>query len=115
MDKLDKMLHEIVDPNILVPQDILEDFLNKKDTAIKDVQKWILKNGKIILFCRGMIQGWENVYCDDEGYIHLESDKDIFYQVRYYLKRDFNVHLHSNTHKEKYMLIYKYLKANEHY
>ncbi len=64
-----------VKPSKVLPPDLIRGFYEKDVETLKEVSRWLDKNGLTILFTLEEAYGDERVYLDNDGYIYIGTDK----------------------------------------
>ena len=75
MERLPLKYKRRVEPSSVLPPDLIQGFYEKNPQAIKEVEKWLDKNGLTILFTLEEAYGDEKVWLDPDGQIYIGRNK----------------------------------------
>ena len=64
----------LIRPSLVLPSDLIRGFYERDEVALKEVSKWLDKNGLNILFTLGYAYGDEKVFLDEDNRIYIGTD-----------------------------------------
>lgn len=74
MEKLSLKYKRLIRPSLVLPSDLIRGFYERDEVALKEVSKWLDKNGLNILFTLGYAYGDEKVFLDEDNRIYIGTD-----------------------------------------